>query len=129
LRRNILDLQLSNEVNLQFSGRIWDLLTERETLTHNIKFPEIVGDRTLSPKPSLLREKADNRAMFRIQVTVWSDDVSGNVSKQYNPHTNIYLQNLSLPHRNLTQEYFVRFSSTSSHASSSEQFVALTKDL
>ncbi|TFK17304.1 hypothetical protein FA15DRAFT_661542 [Coprinopsis marcescibilis] len=58
----------------------------------------------------------------------WSDDVSGNVSKQYNPHTNLYIQNLNLPHEKLSQEYFVRFCSTSSYASSSEQFVALTHD-
>jgi hypothetical protein len=52
-------------------------------------------------------------------------DVSGNVSKQYNAHTNVYVANLNLPHQRLSQEYFVRFCSTSPHASSSEQFITL----
>ncbi|KAJ7813264.1 hypothetical protein B0H14DRAFT_3090368 [Mycena olivaceomarginata] len=78
--------------------------------------------------PHLLRKTAKNRPIFRLRVMPWSDDVSGNVSKQYNAHTNIYISNLNLPHQKLSQEYFVRFCSTSPHASSSEQFVALAED-
>lgn len=59
----------------------------------------------------------------------WCDDVSGNVSKQFNPHTNIYIVNASLPHEHLVQEYFIRFSSTSPHASSCEQMTALMRNL
>lgn len=76
-----------------------------------------------------LRITANGKPMFRIRTTPWSDDVSGNVSKQYNAHTNIYATNANLPHEKLSQEYFVRFCSTSSFASSSEQFVALAEDL
>jgi hypothetical protein len=65
--------------------------------------------------------------MFSVLIVKWSDDVSGNRSKQYNPHTNVYLANASLPHRKLSQEYCVRFASTSPHASSSEQMAALSK--
>ncbi|KAG6819454.1 hypothetical protein H0H93_011664 [Arthromyces matolae] len=75
-----------------------------------------------------LRKKSNGRPMFRIRVMPWSDDVSGNVSKQYNAHTNVYIQNVGIPHKKLQQEYFVRFCSTSQHASSSEQFVALKQD-
>ncbi|KAJ7790769.1 hypothetical protein B0H14DRAFT_3161240 [Mycena olivaceomarginata] len=78
--------------------------------------------------PHPLREKACGRPMFRLRVMPWSDDVSGNVSKQYNAHTNMYVTNLNLPHQKLAQEYFVRFTSTSPHASSSELFVALGDD-
>ncbi|KAJ7836514.1 hypothetical protein B0H13DRAFT_1913006 [Mycena leptocephala] len=80
------------------------------------------------PMPHPLREKARRRPMFRLRIMPWSDDVSGNVSKQYNAHTNMYVTNLNLPHQKLQQEYFVRFASTSPHASSSEQFVALSED-
>ena len=76
-----------------------------------------------------LRDKAAGRPIFCIRVMPWSDDVSGNISKQYNAHTNVYMQNLALPHKKLQQEYFVRFVSTSPHASSSEQFAALKSDL
>ncbi|KAJ7778812.1 hypothetical protein DFH07DRAFT_865489 [Mycena maculata] len=78
--------------------------------------------------PHPLREKARGRPVFRLRIMPWSDDVSGNVSKQYNAHTNMYITNLNLPHQQLQQEYFIRFSSTSQHASSSEQFVALNED-
>ncbi|KAJ3786078.1 hypothetical protein GGU10DRAFT_420697 [Lentinula aff. detonsa] len=75
-----------------------------------------------------LRVKAKGSPMFRLRVIPWSDDVSGNVSKQYNAHTNIYVTNANLPHQKLSQEYFIRYCSTSSVASSSEQFVALCQD-
>ncbi|KAJ7908106.1 hypothetical protein B0H13DRAFT_2233350 [Mycena leptocephala] len=69
------------------------------------------------PMPHPLREKARGRPMFRLRIMPWSDDVSGNVSKQYNAHTNMYVTILNLPHQKLQQEYFVRFASTSPHAS------------
>jgi hypothetical protein len=78
--------------------------------------------------PHPLREIAKGRPIFRLRIMPWSDDVSGNVSKQYNAHTNMYVTNLNLPHQKLQQEYFIRFASTSPYASSSEQFVALAED-
>lgn len=52
----------------------------------------------------------------------WADDASGNRSKQYNPHINLCMQNLNIPHAKLKHQYFVRFCSTSKHATSGEQF-------
>ncbi|THV03123.1 hypothetical protein K435DRAFT_852192 [Dendrothele bispora CBS 962.96] len=75
-----------------------------------------------------LRKTAQGRPMFHLRIIPWSDDVSANVSKQYNAHTNIYITNANLPHAKLSQEFFMRFCSTSSNASSSEQFVALVED-
>ncbi|KAH8100336.1 hypothetical protein BXZ70DRAFT_973011 [Cristinia sonorae] len=71
----------------------------------------------------------ENSPAFSVFSMWWSDDVSGNKTKQYNPHTNVYIANLSLPHRKLQQEYFIRFSSTSTNASSSEQLEAAAKDV
>ncbi|KAF7975164.1 hypothetical protein HWV62_10347 [Athelia sp. TMB] len=76
-----------------------------------------------------VRKIANGRPAFIVRMMPWSDDVSGNRSKQYNPHTNVYLANASLPHQKLQQEYFVRFCSTSPHASSSEQLHAMSKDV
>ncbi|KAJ3559426.1 hypothetical protein NM688_g352 [Phlebia brevispora] len=56
-----------------------------------------------------------------------SYDVSGNRTKQYNPHTNVYLANMDIPHSKRQQEYFVRFYSTSTDASALEQLEALQK--
>ncbi|KAI0069604.1 hypothetical protein K474DRAFT_1750865, partial [Panus rudis PR-1116 ss-1] len=107
LRHNVLDLQAQG-LNIQFTQDSPDALKEM---------------------PHPLRKIAKGRAMFSVNMMVWSDDVSGNRSKQYNPHTNVYLANLSLPHRKLQQEYFVRFCSTSPHASSSEQMNAVVENI
>ncbi|KAJ6552710.1 hypothetical protein B0H10DRAFT_1659115, partial [Mycena sp. CBHHK59/15] len=79
--------------------------------------------------PNPVRKIAQGRPVFSVRIIPWSDDVSGNVSKQYNPHVNIYMANANLPHRKVSQEYFVRFCSTSPHASSGDQFEALSEDL
>ncbi|KAF8143985.1 hypothetical protein K438DRAFT_1910992 [Mycena galopus ATCC 62051] len=78
--------------------------------------------------PNPVCKLANGRPVFSIRIVPWSDNVSGNVSKQFNPHMNVYMVNGSLPHRKVTQEYFVRFS-TSPHASSGEQLKALVEDL
>lgn len=62
-------------------------------------------------------------------MMIWSDNVSGNVSKQYNAHTNTYVANLNVPQDKLNQEYFVHFHSTSQFASSSKQIAALAKEM
>lgn len=59
----------------------------------------------------------------------WADDVSGNRTKQYNAHTNVYVANLNLPHQKLQQEYFVRFCSTSQEAKALEQLDAMGTDV
>jgi hypothetical protein len=79
--------------------------------------------------PNPVRKIAKGRPVFSMRIIPWSDDVSGNVSKQFNPHMNVYIANANLPHRKVSQEYFVRFCSTSPHASSGEQFEAVAEDL
>jgi hypothetical protein len=78
--------------------------------------------------PHLTRVIAQGRPVFVLHIMPWADDVSGNRSKQYNAHMNMYLANLNIPHKQLAQEYFVRFCSTSQHAGSLEQFDALSED-
>jgi hypothetical protein len=68
------------------------------------------------------RTAAGGKPLFSLRVMPWADDVSGNQSKQYNPHINLCTQNLNVPHEKLKHQYFVRFCSTSQHASSGEQF-------
>ncbi|KAI0734928.1 hypothetical protein C8Q72DRAFT_752879, partial [Fomitopsis betulina] len=75
-----------------------------------------------------VRAIAAKRPAFTVRLMPWVDDVSGNRSKQYNTHTNIYVANINLPHDKLKQEYFIRFCSTSQHASSSEQLEVLKED-
>lgn len=79
--------------------------------------------------PHPVRIDAGGHPTFTLCMMCWSDDVSGNKTKQFNPHTNVYLANVNLPHDKLQQEYFIRFCSTSQHASSSEQMEAVLADM
>ncbi|KAI0072764.1 hypothetical protein K474DRAFT_1604488 [Panus rudis PR-1116 ss-1] len=78
--------------------------------------------------PHPVREIAKGRATYTLSLMTWADDVSGNRSKQYNAHTNVYLANLNIPHGKLQQEYFVRFCSTSPNASALEQLEIITEE-
>ena len=71
---------------------------------------------------------AKGKYVFSLQVMPWADDVSGNQSKQYNPHVNVYMKNLNVPSEKLKQQFFVRFCSTSPDAGSNEQFRAFLEN-
>ncbi|KAJ6617842.1 hypothetical protein B0H10DRAFT_1796504 [Mycena sp. CBHHK59/15] len=75
-----------------------------------------------------VRATAQGRPVFVLRIMPWADDVSGNRSKQYNAHMNMYFANVNLPHKKLAQEYYIRFCCTSPHASALEQFDALAVD-
>ncbi|KAF6765746.1 hypothetical protein DFP72DRAFT_798276 [Ephemerocybe angulata] len=106
-------------------------------IMHHIKstgMDEIPWDTTaltgpISTMPNPLRDLAGDDDLFVVMLPLWCDDVSGNKSKQYNKHINIYMANSAIPGRLLQQEYFVRFVSTSPHATSPEQFAALKEQI
>lgn len=78
--------------------------------------------------PHPVRETAGNMPTITVRMMPWSDDVSGNRTKQYNAHTNVYMANTNLPHEKLQQEYFIQFVSTSQYASSSEQMRVISEN-
>ena len=67
--------------------------------------------------------------MYNSHLKMWVDGVSGNKSKQYNEHSNVYVEHANIPNKLLQQEYFVLFLSTSPHAMSWEQFNAMVDDI
>jgi hypothetical protein len=75
--------------------------------------------------PNKYRELAQGRELLVIFTPLWFDDVSANVSKQYNKHINCYTTISNLPGKLLQQEFFVLPVSTSPHASTSEQASAI----
>ncbi|THU93261.1 hypothetical protein K435DRAFT_861654 [Dendrothele bispora CBS 962.96] len=75
-----------------------------------------------NPKRQLVGEDED---LYVVMIPVWADDVSGNKSKQYNKHINLYMENSNLPGHLLQQEFLVNFLSTSPNATSPEQFAEI----
>ncbi|KAF7344340.1 hypothetical protein MSAN_01915000 [Mycena sanguinolenta] len=78
---------------------------------------------TVSEMPNPMRQLVDDdEDLYVVMVSPWADNVSGNKSKQYNKHMNMYTGNGCLPGRLLQQEYNIHYISTSPHESSAEQF-------
>lgn len=102
LTENLLDLE---DMNLIPS---WSLKT------HDAGHP------TRIPNPD--RKLADGDPLYCSFIDIFGDDVSGNRSKSWNKHWNIYMSHRNLPRTLLSQQFHVHFISTSTHASVPEQY-------
>ncbi|KAG2121103.1 hypothetical protein DEU56DRAFT_873835 [Suillus clintonianus] len=63
--------------------------------------------------------------VYAVPLIVFMDDVSGNVSKQWNKHHAIYMSNANLPREMLEKEFCVRFVTSSPHAAPMEMMSAM----
>lgn len=79
--------------------------------------------------PNPLRNLAKGEELIVVWVPIWTDDVSANITKQWNEHMNIYMSNGNIPGQLLQQEFFVHFISTSGHASCSEQLSSVMEKI
>lgn len=102
LRKNFLDLMDNDQVPR------WNAATI--TSGHPQRMPN--PDRAL----------AQGNPLYTSFIDVFGDDVSGNKSKSWNKHWNVYITHRNLPRQLLQQNYNIRFVSTSPYASVPEQF-------
>ncbi|KAF8840947.1 hypothetical protein BDN67DRAFT_1048545, partial [Paxillus ammoniavirescens] len=73
-----------------------------------------------SLEPNPWRKKSGGRMVYAVPLIIFMDDVSGNISKQWNKHYVIYMSNANLPREMLDKEFHVRFVTSSPHASPME---------
>ncbi|KAJ7253007.1 hypothetical protein B0H12DRAFT_1017789 [Mycena haematopus] len=130
---------LTSDVSIaeQASDGRWRLLDQEETvkadefeldyddiITHFGTLTWVEGTNIPLMPNEMRKLVAEGEDLFVVMASPWADDVSGNKSKQYNKHMNMYTGNGCLPGRLLQQEYHVHYVSTSPNASSAEQFAA-----
>ncbi|POW12028.1 hypothetical protein PSTT_04775 [Puccinia striiformis] len=72
------------------------------------------------PLPNPWRTKANKQIIRHVPISLYCDDTSGNVSKQYNKHMLYYFTLSGLPPRLANQEYNCHFLSTSNTAGALE---------
>lgn len=80
--------------------------------------------------PNPLREHAiDDMDVYSAPLVIFMDDMSGNISKQWNVHYSAYSSLALLPRKLLDHEENIKFIATSPHASPMEMLVAICNDV
>ncbi|KAI5995587.1 hypothetical protein EDD15DRAFT_2134054, partial [Pisolithus albus] len=81
-----------------------------------------------SLSPNVWQEKSGGWMVYNVPLIIFMDDVSGNISKQWNKHHVIYMSNANLSREMLEQEFYVRFVTSSPHAAPMELMHAMKEN-
>lgn len=76
--------------------------------------------------PNPLQAKANGLEIEGLPIIAFEDDVSGNISNQWNIHYSMLWSCLGLPRKELEKMINVNFATTSQHASPMELMKAFT---
>ncbi|KIK24423.1 hypothetical protein PISMIDRAFT_98570, partial [Pisolithus microcarpus 441] len=92
--------------------------------------PQMKSSKALaSLSPNVWREKSGGRMVYNVPLIIFMDNVSGNISKQWNKHHVIYMSNANLPREMLEQEFYVWFVTSSPHAAPMELMHAMKESI
>jgi hypothetical protein len=83
------------------------------------------SERYATLEPSPWWKKSGGWMVYTVPLIIFMDDVSGNISKQWNKHYIVYMSNASLPREMLDEEFTIHFMMSSPHASSMELMQAM----
>ncbi|KAG1804512.1 uncharacterized protein BJ212DRAFT_1449734 [Suillus subaureus] len=67
--------------------------------------------------------------VYSVPLMVFMDDVSGNISKQWNKHHAVYMSNVNLPCKMLEKEFCIKFVMSSPHAAPMEMMSAMQESI
>ncbi|KAK1221232.1 hypothetical protein PQX77_009237 [Marasmius sp. AFHP31] len=79
--------------------------------------------------PHPRRESAKGQMVYGVPLIIFLDDVSGNISKQWNKHHAIYMSNGLLPRQMIDKEFSTKFVTSSPHAAPMELVRALRDNI
>ncbi|KAG1833933.1 hypothetical protein EV424DRAFT_1468957 [Suillus variegatus] len=67
--------------------------------------------------------------VYLVPLIIFMDDISGNISKQWNKHHAVYMSNANLPREMLEKEFCIRFITSSPHAAPMEMMSAMQESI
>ncbi|KAI8444080.1 hypothetical protein BY996DRAFT_4601602, partial [Phakopsora pachyrhizi] len=144
LPSSLVELSISGDLNF-YSSNMKDIMAEEflkpyHEITFNDGRPlksicrnelyEITPERTDFIKlPNPWRLKAQGRMIRHVPLSIYSDDTSGNLSKQWNKHISIFMSLAGLPPHISNQEYNTLFVATSNIARALELAAPVVEEL
>jgi hypothetical protein len=79
--------------------------------------------------PNPLRVKSQGHMVYSVPLIIFMDNISSNISKQWNKHHAVYMLNANLPRKMLEKEFCIQFVTSSPHAAPIEMMSAMQESI